>query len=31
MTVKVRVYVKSGNLGHEVDIRFRWPDGSWFR
>jgi integrase len=31
MTVKVRQYVRSKHVGLEADIRFRWPDGTWFR
>jgi integrase len=31
MTVKVRKYTRSKRVGVEADIRFRWPDGTWFR
>jgi integrase len=31
MTVKIRKYEKSKRVGLEADIRFRWPDGTWFR
>jgi hypothetical protein len=31
MTVKIRRYAKRKQVGLEADIRFRWPDGTWFR
>ena len=31
MTVKIRRYMRSGHVGLEADIRFKWPDGTWFR
>lgn len=31
MTVTVREYTKSKRVGFEVDITFRWPDGTPFR